>query len=93
MVSLQEQSHALATHPLPMDEGGWPVGLMPLSGLTFVPKTRFTGAFVDPENLLDLLATESGLMIVDEDTLEPIGLEVDAIPPLYTDGQYLLTVL
>jgi hypothetical protein len=76
-----------------MERGGWPVGLQPLGGLTFLnTRSYLDGATVVPENLADLLATESGLEIVDEDTGEPIGVEVDLLHPPFRTSWYFLMV-
>lgn len=94
MVALQEQTHAIAQHPLFMGHGDWPVGLQPLGGLTFLFEgSGFGRSGEAAENLLDLLATEDGFFICDEDTGEPIGVEVDGLRPPYRDSWYLLTVL
>lgn len=94
MVSLQEQTHAIANHPLFMGHGEWPVGLQPLGGLTFLfPSTQFTGIGVETEDLLDLISTEEGLFLVNADTGEPIGCDVSGMKANYKGGWRWLMVL
>lgn len=84
LVSLQYQSAPLSAHPLPMGRGGWPVGLQPLGGISMAfPLQTFKSSVVDPEVLVDYLSNEAeNGFICDEDTQEPIGVEMDAASAL-----------
>jgi hypothetical protein len=80
-VSLQWQSFSIAAHPLFM--AVWPsvVGLDTV-GIEMTTHSRFTyiGKYYYPEDpmedLWDVLATEDGRPICDEETAEPIGVTI-----------------